>query len=177
MMAAYRVICLLLLIHWIYQGSASNSSSPLSSSESTSTSASTSALTSALSTSAMPIVNVTFSTDSITTLASAVCSESCSGIGGTVTVTLQCKIKGTSNNQDCNAANFNATKCDYVVLRDKHYVCDDVKRNYSQIVVGFDKVVQDCGTVCPSDSAAGLFLHFWLVLSTLFLSICLPLMV
>ncbi|KAM7436502.1 hypothetical protein ABFA07_013763 [Porites harrisoni] len=125
----------------------------------------------------MPIVNVTFSTDSITTLASAVCSESCSGIGGTVTVTLQCKIKGTGNNQDCNAANFNDTKCDYVVLRDKHYVCDDVKRNYSQIVVGFDKVVQDCGTVCPSDSAAGLFHHFWLVLSILFLSICLPLMV
>ena len=98
---------------------------------------------------------VTLSTDSITTLPSAVCSESCSGIGGTVTVTLQCKIKGTGNNQDCNAANFNATKCDYVVLRDKHYVCDDVKRNYSQIVVGFDKVVQNCETVCPPDSAAG----------------------
>ena len=98
---------------------------------------------------------VTLSTDSITSLASADCSQSCSGIGGTVTVTLQCKIKGTGDDKDCNAANFNATKCDYVVLRDKNYVCDDVKRNYSQIVGGIDKVVQDCGTVCPSDSAAG----------------------
>ena len=98
---------------------------------------------------------VTLSTDSITTLASTAFSESCSGIGGTVTVTLQCKIKGTGDDKDCNAANFDATKCDYVVLRDKRYVCDEVKRNYSQIVVGFDKVVQNCETLCPSDSAAG----------------------
>ncbi|CAH3119347.1 unnamed protein product [Porites lobata] len=172
MMAAYRVLCLpVLLIHWIHQGSSLPSLSSTSLSASASTSSAPASASVSFQTSAMPIVNVTLSTDSITTLASADCSQSCSGIGGTVTVTLQCKIKGTGIDQDCNAANFNATICDYVVLRDKHFVCDDVKRNYSQIVVGLDKVVQNCETVCPPDSAAGLFLHFWLVLSTLFLSI------
>ena len=97
---------------------------------------------------------VTISTDSSATLASADCSKSCSN-GGTVTVALQCKIKGSGNDdKDCNEANFNATKCDYVVLRDKHYVCDEVKKNYTEIVVGVDTVVKNCNTVCPLDSAS-----------------------
>lgn len=98
---------------------------------------------------------MTISTDSSVTVASADCSKSCSGIGGTVTVTLQCKIKGSGIDKDCNVANFNATKCDYVVLRNKHYVCDEVKRNYTQIVADVDKMVKECDTVCPPDTASG----------------------
>ena len=50
--------------------------------------------------------------------------------------------------------NFNATKCDYVVLRNNLYACDEVKRNYSSIVADVDKMVTTCDEACPTNSAA-----------------------
>lgn len=99
---------------------------------------------------------MTISTKAGGSLPSSDCSESCSDIGGTVTVTLECKIKGSSINEtDCNEKNFNATKCDYVVLKDmQHYACDEVKRNYSSMVDAFHKRVEKCDDECPPDSAA-----------------------
>lgn len=80
---------------------------------------------------------------------------SCSNIGGTVTVTVQCKIQGSGDDKECNAANFNATKCDYVVLRNNHFVCDEVKRNYTGIFADADKLVKNCDKVCPASIASG----------------------
>lgn len=101
---------------------------------------------------------VTISPNSGSYIVSVDCSKSCSN-DGTVTVTLQCKITGSGSDKDCNAANFNTTICDYVVLRDKQYVCDEVKRNYTNIVGDINKVVKECDTVCPINRASGKWLE------------------
>lgn len=100
---------------------------------------------------------MTISTAAEGSLPSSDCSKYCSNVGGTVTVTLHCKIKGSSINEtDCNEKNFNAIKCDYVVLKDmQHYACDEVKRNYSLMVADvFHERVEKCDKECPTDSAA-----------------------
>ena len=70
-------------------------------------------------------------------------------------MTLECSIKGSGiQDKDCNAANFNATKCDYVVLRNKRYACDEVKRNYSSIIANLTERVESCDKQCSTNSAA-----------------------
>ena len=80
---------------------------------------------------------------------------SCSNIGGTVTVTVQCKIQGSGDDKQCNEADFNATKCDYVVLHNDYFVCDEVKGNYTGIFGDADKLVEKCDKVCPANTASG----------------------
>ena len=71
---------------------------------------------------------------------------------------MQCKIKGSGiDTKDCNQVDFNATKCDYVKMHNKFYVCDEVKKNYTQLVQDSTSKVVQCSTVCEPDAATGSF--------------------
>ena len=72
-------------------------------------------------------------------------------------MTKPCKLTGSGNTEECDKAKFNATRCDYVRLFNKYYVCDEVKKNYTRLVQDSIEVVKKCSTVCKAPASGSFY--------------------